>query len=351
MTIGIFLPHRLGDLVAATPALRTLKQHFPAETRLVGFVRPQLGQVLQGTPWLDEQWSFDHRSERCKARDWALVRRIRQERFDMVLFLSRSFRARVLAWLGGARQRVGYVHNGRGSLLTHKLDWPHRGHDHLHYSMADHYLRLAESIGCPPGSSEPQLATRECDEAAADALWKHLGLRADGRVVLLHSSGRPGSARVWPAAHFGVLARRIATELDHDVLITCGSSQRQFSREILDRANHPRVFSLADHSVDMGVTKSCIRRGRLMLSNDSGMRLVAMALGKPVITVLGPVLPEEPGIPAGRSIDLHLELGCLDCQNRVCPLRHHRCMRELLPERAFDAVARLLEESLAACAA
>jgi heptosyltransferase-2 len=67
MKIAIFLPNWLGDLVMATPALRAVRQQFPA-ARIVGILRPNLAETLAGTPWLDEQWYFDPRQKDPRLR-------------------------------------------------------------------------------------------------------------------------------------------------------------------------------------------------------------------------------------------------------------------------------------------
>lgn len=351
MTIGIFLPYELGDLVMATPMLRALRRHFGPTARLVGFARPQLVRVLEGTPWLDEQWLLAPHAGENESHDWSLVNRMHQQRFDAVLLLVRSFRATVLAWLGGAKQRVGYVRCGQGKLLTTKLEWPHHHKNLSDDSKVTHYLKLAEAIGCPPGSSELELATVDRDEHAANALWHNLGLRSDGRVLLLNPAGPRNSAKLWPVEHFGALARRVAAELNHDVLILCGPKNCEIARDIEKRASHARVFSLADHPLDLGARKACIRRGRMMVSNESGERWIATAFGKPVITLSGPTVPERSRLSAGRSSTLHLDLDCIGCQNRVCPLRHHKCMQDLPVNLVYGEVAEILKEALAACAA
>ena len=43
---------------------------------------------------------------------------------------------------------------------------------------------------------------------SADAVFKRLGLRRDGRLILLNSSGAYGAAKLWPVEYFGELARR-----------------------------------------------------------------------------------------------------------------------------------------------
>jgi heptosyltransferase-2 len=343
MNIGIFLPNWLGDLVMATPALRALRGYFGPEARLVGILRPKLAGLLAGTPWLDEEWYFDPRSKQPEWRRWALLRRMRRERFDQVLLLTNSLHTALLAWLGGAKQRIGYARNGRGLLLSGKLQPPRQGRTILPVPMVRYYLDLARAAGCPEESPRLELAVTASERRVGERIWRNLGLRRDGRVIAVNSTGAYGSAKQWPLEHCATLARLVAERLDHDVLILCGPDECQQARDIVRLAEFPRVFSLASQAVGLAATKSCLERCRLLVSSDSGPRHVAAALGKPVVTLLGPTLPvwiENPTV-AGRMA--RLELDCIGCGKRRCPLRHHRCMRDLSPERVLNELCALLE--------
>jgi len=351
MKIGIFLPNWLGDVVMATPALRAMRRHFGPRARLIGIMRPYLADVLRGTDWLDEQWYFDPRGKSSDAGHWSLIRKMRKEKLDVALLLPNSMRTAVVARLGGAKERIGYSRYGRGPLLTRKLHSPQAHGLSTPCPMVDYFLRLSEAMGCPPESRRLELATTPDDEASAGLVWERLGLRRDGRVMTFNSSGAYGSAKLWPAEHFGPLAQRVAAELDHDVLVMCGPKERGIARAIVEHAAHPRVFSMAAQTLDIGTAKACIRRARLMVSTDSGPRHVAAAFGKPVITLYGPMPPVLGENPTVLAIDLRLYLECIGCQNRVCPLGHHRCMRELTPDMVFSEIARLVREDQAAYAA
>lgn len=351
MNVGIFLPNWLGDLVMATPALRALRRHFGPDARLVGIIRPNLAELLAGTGWLNEQWFFDPRDGRREHGQRLLVRRMRRERFDVVVLFTNSLRAAALAWLGGARQRIGYVRNGRGRLLTGKL-YPRRENGRLApWPMVDYYLALAEAAGCAPESPRLELACTETEQELGDAIWQHVGLRTDGRVIALNSSGAYGGAKRWPVERFGQLARRIADQTEHDVLVICGPEERDIAGQIVRIANHRRAFSLADEQLGLAASKACIRRSRLMVSNDSGPRHIAAAFGKPVITLFGPTLPIWVANPTVCSVDLRLDLDCIGCGKRVCPLGHHECMQGLSVEMVYLEVVKLLEADRSVCAA
>ena len=186
MKIGIFLPNWLGDLVMATPALRALRRQFAPPHRLVGILRPDLAELLAGVDWLDEQWYFDPRATRPDQRRAGLLRRMREERFDLVLLLTNSFHTALLAWLGGAKERVGYARNGRGLLLTGKVAAPREGRKILARPMVQSYLDLAAAVGCGPESPRLELAVTPPERRLGESIWRRLGLRRDGRVVAIH---------------------------------------------------------------------------------------------------------------------------------------------------------------------
>ncbi len=342
MKIAVFLPNWLGDLTMATPVLRALRRHFGREARIVGILRPYLADVLAGTNWLDEQWFFDPHAKDRGLRPWSVARRMRNQRFDVAVLLTNSLRTAMVAWLGGARERIGYVRYGRGPLLTGKLYPPRAGRQLVPEPMVETYLKLARAAGCGDESPQLELATVATDERSADGAFKQLGIANDARVVALNSSGAYGGSKLWPIEYFAELARRIVDRLGYDVLVTCGPKERDLARQIVALSGSNRVHSLADQPMDFGTAKACIRRCRLMVSTDSGPRHVAAAFGLPLVTLYGPMLPVWSENPTQRAVNLMLDLDCIGCHKRVCPLGHHRCMRDLSVDTVFAAVQQLL---------
>jgi len=327
----------------ATPTLRAVRRHFGSSARMVGILRPQLAELLDGSDWLDEQFLFDPKSGIKEHGRLALIGCMRRERFEIALLLANSLHTAALAWLGGARQRVGYARDGRSLLLTGPVAATRDGRKFRPTPMVESYLALARAIGCPDESPQLELRVTTAEGVRAERVWRDLGLRIDGRVVALNSTGAFGAAKLWPAEHCSALARRIVDQLDHDVLVLCGPGERDAARQIAARTGSPRVYSLAAQAVSLGLTKGCLARCRLMVSTDSGPRHIAAALGKPVITLLGPTLPDWIENPSVRGSMLRTELACLGCGKRICPLGHHRCMRDLTPERVLQEVAALAQ--------
>ena len=270
---------------------------------------------------------------------------MRHERFDKLLLLTNSLHTALLAWLGGAKERIGYVRNGRGILL----DGQNRAASARRADSARTDGRKLSGVGREPSavrpeSSQLELAVTKAERRLGERIWRRLGLRCDGRVIAIHAAGAYGSAKHWPIEHCAALARQIVERLDHDVLILCGPGECQRARDIVRQAEFPRVFSLASQPVGLPLTKACLERCRLMVSTDSGPRHVAAALGVPVVTLLGPTLPVWIENPTVHGTMIRRSLDCIGCGKRTCPRKHHRCMKELSPGRVLAEVTGLLEK-------
>jgi heptosyltransferase-2 len=343
MKIAIMMPNWVGDLVMSTPALRALRGGFP-EARLIGIVRPHLTDVLQGTPWLDEVRPFSRKQRGPEGRSWRLSRQLRGERLDKFLLLTNSLSTAWIAWCSGAKQRIGFARNGRDWMLTHRLKAPRLGGSLLPRSAVDHYLDVARAAGVPVGSKQLQLATTGDEERAADRVWDRYRLHDAQHVVVLNTGAAYGPAKNWPNDYYAMLGRQIGEELDAAVLVICGPAEREAAQEIVTRAHHPRVHCLPA-PLSIGVSKACVRRGHLMVSTDSGPRHFAAAFDVPLITLFGSTDPRWSDPYHERAVDLRQPMSCSPCARRVCPLGHHRCMRELTPDRVLSVV----RQTLAGC--
>ena len=349
MKLALFLPNWVGDLVMATPTLQALRSHFGSRLSLFGVMRPHVADVLSGTNWFEQQFFYDPRSKNPQLSCRHLVQRLRSEKPDAVLLLTNSLRTGLLAWCSGAKQRIGYAQYGRGPLLTDKLKFEKQNGRFAPSSTMLGYLKLTRFLGCPQGRCWPlHLDTTAEDEAGADVIWDRLNLPPGEKVVVFHNAsewGGPASSKAWPLRHAAKLARKIAAEQGLNVLLICGPQERAWVAKTALAAGHPRVKSLADQPLGIGISKACIRRSRFMVSCDSGPRHFAAAFGIPLVTLFGPTHTIWGDTKYKQTIELQESVSCGPCMQKICPLGHHQCMEELTVARVYDAVVQLLEQT------
>jgi heptosyltransferase-2 len=342
--LGIFLPNWIGDVAMATPALRALRRHFGQQSRIVGIMRPYVADVLVGTPFLDDRIFFNPRSADRNLKGWRFLRALRRERFDIAVLLTNSLRTAFWAWASGAPERIGYTRDLRSWFLTHKLYAPMAGGEYAPQSTLDAYLKIAYALGCPAESPRMELATTPADEQAADEVWRRLEIPDDRPVVALNSGAAFGASKLWPTEYFATLARRIALDFGHTVLVICGPREREIAHQIATAAADARVLSLADprlgpdFPLPIGLSKACVRRATLLVTTDSGPRHFAAAFDVPVITLFGPTHISLSETHFAKAIHLQKRVPCGPCMQTVCPLGHHQCMRDLSVDEVYQAV-------------
>ena len=343
MRIAVFCPNLVGDSVMASPTLRALRRGFP-DARIVGVMKPSVAATLAGSPRIDEVLLSDPKSSDRRRRFPDVVRRLRAGRFDLAVLLPNSIRSALMARVGGIERTVGYARGGRGLLLTDRLVPPKddRGR-FVPVPIVEYYLGLARHLGAPVESLTCELFTTPEDEAATDRAWRCLGIIGGDPVVSLNTGGAFGPSKNWPTEHFATLARLLIEAMPVRVLVVCGPDERIAARAIVDRVGDPRVVSLADEDVGIGLTKGSVRRSSLLITTDSGPRHFAAGFGVPVISLFGPTRIAWTRTYHPLAVHLQQPVPCGPCQRPECPLGHHRCMVDLRPIDVFEAARRFLE--------
>lgn len=369
MRLGVFLPNWIGDVVMATPALRALHTMVGAGGAMVGVMRPYVAEALGGTTWIDEAILYEKNAKKisgvandasagpvagaAKVYDWREASAaLRAAKLDAVVLLTNSLRTGWMAYRSGVRQRIGTAGNLRSALLTTKVYPPRRGWRAAPVPTVAGYLQVAQAAGAPPVAPTLELATTQADERLADDVWRRLGLPAERRVAVMNTGGAFGAAKDWPAEHFAELARRLARQQGLHVLLNCGPKERAAAQGIVDAVGLPQVVSLAGEAeLPLGLTKAVIRRARLLVTTDSGPRFFGVAFGVPTVTLFGPTGVEMTRTHGGLETPLSLGLACQPCMERTCPLKHHRCMKDLGVERVYAAAMSALGAKPQAAAA
>ena len=341
--VGIVLPNWIGDVVMATPTLRALRKHFGPDAHLTGVMRPYVAEVLGGTPWLNETVLYDRRSDDVSRHSRQVAATLRSQQLDWLIVLPNSLSSGMLAWLSRAKRRVGYARNGRGWLLTDKLQAPRLGKSWQPVSAVDYYLELAYAAGCPTEERRVELATLPADEQIATQIWYDLRLN-NQNVVTFNTGSAAAGTKDWPIEYFVELARRTIAETSSSVLVLCGPKERAQADRIVREIGSPRVVSMADQDLSLGVARACIRRSQAMVTTDSGPRHVAAAFGIPTVALFGPIEPRWSVNYNPQETALWEKLDCAPCGQYVCPLGHHRCMKDLSVDRVFNSLRQKLSD-------
>lgn len=323
----------------ATPALRALRRAQPqAEISLLGPAHH--AGLLSG---LDSYDRFLPIGGKRLGETLARLRALRGRCFDWALLLPDSTRVALEAWLAGARRRAGYGRDPlRRRLLSECIDPPMEGGRRVPFSMIERYLRITRLFGVADAGRSLDLRVDALATERVTARLAARGVRASEALVVIAPGAAFGPSKLWPVRHFAracdLLQQRFGLL---PVLVGApDDAETRIVGEVASRTQQ-RCISLADAEGDLEDLKALIAAAALVVCNDAGARHVAVALGRPVITLMGPNDPRHTHHLLERQRVLHEEVDCRPCGRPICPI-DHRCLEKLSPERVVKAAEELL---------
>lgn len=314
----------LGDVVLTTGLLSFLAERHGAVDVVTTHAAAPL---LETHPAVRRVIGYDKRgAERGNSGFWKKAGQLRRERYARAYLPHRSLRSAALAFGAGIPERIGFAGSAGSFSHTRSIPRPATGHE------AERILALAE----PPSGTRARisLGLSDADRAEAGA-W--LEAHQVGESFIAVAPGSIWGTKRWPG-YADLISR-----LEHPVVVVGGPEDRELA-ELLVRAAPARVHAAAG-ALSLRASAALLARAALLVSNDSAPLHLATAVGTRVVAIFGPTVPQFGFGPRGET-DRIVELAGLSCRPcsphgpAVCPLGHHRCMRDLRVEVVMEAVRR-----------
>ncbi|MFW6147363.1 MAG: glycosyltransferase family 9 protein [Thermodesulfobacteriota bacterium] len=328
----------IGDVVLTLPSVRALREHFPRAAIIIA-VRKKAQQLVEDCPWVSGVISVDT-DKRSLTQEIAhqinFFSGLRKYHFDLALDMRRGTRGGVLAFLSGARQRVGFYSYKKGlwrnRLFSHLVS-PDKPPDQY---MAEYYLGLLKRYDLNTAKSMPELPIpREKQEKAA-AFLKEEGIPLDRPLIAMH----PFSLwhyKEWRLEKVAQLAGWIWTEYHFPVLII-GSPKERERAHIIERTGGRHIFNLAGKtSLDMlgPIIKLCT----LLIGIDSAGIHLAAAVGTSTVSIFGPSLFPAWAPRGSDHVVVHKQFPCVPCDKKGCNgSEFSLCLEELTVEEVTHGV-------------
>ncbi len=347
--IVVFLPNWVGDVVMATPTLRSLREGF-RDSRITYFGRGVALAVLGGNKWADDELCDESGKKPKSLNFWRTASRLRKLKPDTVMLLPNSFRSALLAWLSGASQRVGYNRDGRGWLLTDRLT-PQRDSAGRFKPIPtiDYYAEILKKFDIDLDSRQMELPVTPEDVAAADALLTEASWVESQPLVMLNPGASFGTSKLWPAERYAVLADELIGRAGAQIIINAAPNpaELELARTVAAAMTHKPLINFADRKNTLGLLKALAGRCRLLITNDTGARHISAAMGSAVVTIFGSTDPVWAQIDYPKERIIREAVPCSPCQKKFCPLPpgpgHHVCMTSINVQSVLNSALELLQ--------
>ena len=326
----------VGDLLAATPAIRAVRQKYPFAQISVMAHRQYIG-LLESNPYVDEVIPFDKRPLPILG----LLRRMMARRNDYALVLHASDSVAYLLAAVASEEVVGIAQEARDMefLLTRPLEMPSPD---SHF--VDRRLHVTRAIGINTDDKRLVLGVSEESRDSINRMLESHGIGRGDLLIGMH----PGAAnrhKLWPARKFGELAGLIAKELNARIVVTGVSGEEPLAEAI--RAAGDRVI-VTTGELSLSQAAALIERCSAYVTNDTGNMHMAFALGTPTVALFCPTYSEILGPTADpeKHEIIAKPRTCDPCKTKDCT--DPWCMDQITVEEVYEAVRRRLglEQSL-----
>jgi lipopolysaccharide heptosyltransferase I len=336
MKILILKPSSLGDVIHALPVLRLLRLHYPA-SEIFWWIDSALAPLIAGDPDLTGIIRFE-RKRWAKPQHWPEMLRsiggMRAQQFDLVIDLQSLLRSAAFAWLARGKFLAGLDDPREGANGFYDLAVPRKD---FHTHAVDWYLSVLTALKIPVHKNFIWLPERK--EIADDVKRKwpdafvsnpQSAIR-NPQLILLQPGARWENKR-WPAEHFSALVHALEKNFPAARFAVLGGKDDATLGEKISAAAPEKVLNLCGQT-SLPEMIEVVRRGDLLITNDTGPMHVAAALGQPLLALFGPTAPERTG-PYGQLPNvLRHPLPCAPCMSSDCHFaKPLECLRALTPE-------------------
>lgn len=273
-----------GDIVHVTGVLRAVRRALPSADVAVA-VESRWRDVLAHDPHVDRIVESSSRT-RLSLGYLAEIRRVLSAHgpFDIAIDLQGNRRSAAWIYLSGSGHKAG-----RGRL---RPGWRRAVEPDPARHAVEVCAEVCRSVGIPVDDPSPELHTSPAAEERVERMLAERGLPSDG-FVLLNPFSR-WSSKDWPIEIAAEVIRGLVRATSRRVVLCGGPEDRNRATALLERAGGADVASIVG-SLALGEALCLFRRGRLMVSCDSGPMHAAAAFGVPTIGLFGPTHPERTG--------------------------------------------------------
>jgi len=334
----------IGDVVLTLPCARALREHFP-QAAIIAAVRKKAQELVEDCPWVSGVIPVDTEKRSLSqevAHQINFFSGLRKYHFDLAIDMRRGTRGGVLAFLSGARQRVGFYSYKKGlwrnRLFSHLVS-PEKPPDQY---MAEYYLGLLKRYNLNTTNSMPELPIPHEKQQKAAAFLKKEGIPIEKPLIALHPFSL-WQYKEWGLDKVSQLADWIWKEYHFPILIIGSRGERERAHMVTKTCAH--IFNLAGKT-PLNMLGAIIKLCTLLIGIDSAGIHLAAAVGTSTVSIFGPSLFPTWAPRGNDHVVVHKQFPCVPCDKKGCHgSEFSLCLEELTVEEVKHAVKEQIDKA------
>jgi len=329
----------------ASAMIGVIRRAYP-QGYLAWLVEPAAAELLRHHPGLDEviEWPRGRWEELLRrARVLALSREIRRfaselrsRSFHLALEGTGLLKGRLLAYLSGAPERIGFCSQEPGRFLMTGL---------ISRALADgrigsEYLQLMETLRLPADPFRMEVALAPAAGDGARRLLLAQGITGPYAVLCPFTTR---DQKHWPEERWATLAVAVENDFGLTVVVLGGPGDRTKGKPL--RETTPgRMIDLTGRTT-LSESAAVLAGASLVIGVDTGLTHMGVAFERPTVALFGATRPYLDAGTAKAKVLYH-PYPCSPCRRRPTCAGRFPCMAAIETDEVLHAARHLLDRSM-----
>jgi ADP-heptose:LPS heptosyltransferase len=319
----------LKDMVFTTTIFREIKRNI-SDCYLSFLTQPTYSEIFTNNPYIDELILFDKRGYTLRDT-FKFYLKLRYREIDLVIDLTKTAHGAFITYMTSAIKRVGFKHNWCRLFAYNVLV----KRDNSKY-IVESFLDTLRTLGMKVEDLSLKLYPRENDwDIIKDFLinnnidWTKpiIGLNPNVSIKI----------RQWNPQGFAEVGNTLIKRYGANIIIIQAPHQKQLVSTITKRM-HPSPLIASGFTIKQ--LALLISKFSLLITTDTGIKPIAIAMNIPTITLFGPTNYINSTPPYGKHLVVRKELSCSPCGKLKC--KDPECMSLITPQDVLAKVEEIL---------
>lgn len=326
----------IGDALLTTPAVRTFKETFPS-CEVHYMAGRGAARILENNPYIDRVIVFEEKFFKVPRSIRVLllasgIKKSTELFYDYFIDFESSHYSAMISRFINAGTKSGFLIKGKkrryNKYYQNRLDYTQEG-----TYIAYRHLALAQAAGAK-GLNDITPVLRLTDMEIKEGKKFYADNKTEGPVVHVCLSGT-WSAKKWPLQKWKELIKYLAEKIN--VVVIWGPGDEDDIEQI-KQMNLARVYITP--GLGLRQMASVLSFGKLLITNDNGVRHIAGALGLNTIGMFGPTNEKGWADINEKNIVLVSNEPCRPCDKTFCP--DLKCMEGISVKSVIEAAEKFI---------
>lgn len=265
----------IGNTLVAVPALRAIKKRYPSCTLVV--IVDSIGyQLLECCPWIDELIVYEkHGKDKGIVPYLKLIQKLRHLQPSHAVLFKRFFRNGLLAFLSGAKTRIGFSTQGKAPFLNRTIPYEDT------VNIVELNMRLVELLDVHSSALNHEIWLSDNDRTSARQILQNFSINV---YCIVHYGGQTTAPDYITIPQFSEILKSAIPPNKSVLFIGSGKKESAWAAEISRQIPN----SVSACNLPLRTMAALIESAELYIGFNSGPAHIAAATGTPSLLIFRP---------------------------------------------------------------